>query len=58
MFLDCAEARGIEPDRIEAWMAAEGLTDPNRFLPALDRALEAMVAEDGWLFDRQTVKGG
>jgi hypothetical protein len=52
----CAEARNIkEQDQFEQWIVNEGLNDPNRFLPPLKGALEAMVGEEGWLFDRRLV---
>jgi hypothetical protein len=47
---------------LEAWKAPEeqfgdwfiglGLNDPGRFLPALDRALEAIVGDRDWVFER------
>jgi tetratricopeptide (TPR) repeat protein len=52
----CAKARGIEQqDQFERWFAKEGLNDPSQVLPTLSHALEAMVGEEGWLFDRRLV---
>jgi tetratricopeptide (TPR) repeat protein len=48
----CAAVRQIPEDKIPDWMEAEGLNDPARFGPALEHALEEIVGEDGWLFDR------
>ncbi|MBI3272434.1 MAG: tetratricopeptide repeat protein [Planctomycetes bacterium] len=55
MLVACAEARQIARDGFQAWVQSEGLSDPNRFLPALKVALEAMVPADAWLFDRDQV---
>ena len=55
----CAKARKIEEqDQFEQWFAGEGLNDPSRFMPILSHALEAMVGEEGWLFDRLSVFAG
>ena len=54
----CAHERKVPPEKFMEWIESEGLNDPKRFLPALDRALEEMVGEDGWLFDRALVTGG
>jgi len=51
----CAEARGIAAEDIPAWVERERLNDADYFLPALSRALEEMVGEDEWLFDRTQV---
>jgi len=51
----CAAARKVEPEGIREWLNGEGLLDPGRFLPALERALEEHVGKDGWLFDRSAV---
>jgi hypothetical protein len=53
MLAACAEARNIQQARILDWVRSEGLDDPSRFLPALERALEALAGEGGWLFDRR-----
>jgi hypothetical protein len=58
MLMACAAARGVEPEKIEGWMAGEGLNDPNRFMPELVVRLEAMVGAGEWLFDRRVVGGG
>jgi hypothetical protein len=58
LLIQCAKARQIQPEQFEDWFAREGLNDPNRFLPALDRALETLVGENGWLFDRQLLTNG
>jgi len=55
MLMACTEARGIAREQIESWLAREGLNDPNRFVPALVAALEAMAGEGEWLFDREAV---
>jgi tetratricopeptide (TPR) repeat protein len=52
MLSKCAVAHRIEEKKVMEWITGESLNDPARFLPALDRALEAIVGEDGWLFDR------
>lgn len=56
MLAACAAERGIPPEDVAAWAEREGLLDPARFLPRLDRALEALVGDDGWLFDRCLVE--
>jgi tetratricopeptide (TPR) repeat protein len=49
----CAEARKNEnQEQFQEWFVKEGLNDPNRFLPRLSSALESMVSEEEWLFDR------
>ena len=48
----CARARNVPHDNFTEWIESEGLNDPNRFLPALQQALESLVPEDAWLFDR------
>jgi tetratricopeptide (TPR) repeat protein len=48
-----AAARNIPKEKWMDWITSEGLNDPSRFLPALDRALETIVGETGWLFNRQ-----
>ena len=48
----CAAARKIPEDKAKEWIESEGLDDPKRFIPALSKALEAMVPADAWLFDR------
>jgi tetratricopeptide (TPR) repeat protein len=53
MLSACAAERKIAQDKLMDWLASEGLNDPARFLPALARALEALVGESAWLFDRQ-----
>ncbi|MGH9831735.1 MAG: hypothetical protein ACRD9Y_01895, partial [Blastocatellia bacterium] len=53
MLMACAEARGVEPEKIESWLESEGLNDPNRFAPELIVRLEAMVGAGEWLFDRR-----
>jgi tetratricopeptide (TPR) repeat protein len=55
MFRACAQARGIAEDDFPEWVARERFNDPSYFLPALSRALEEMVGEDEWLFDRSQV---
>ena len=51
----CAQARRVSPQDIAAWLAREGLGTVERLLPALDRALEQMVGDGEWLFDRSLV---
>jgi tetratricopeptide (TPR) repeat protein len=45
------EARGVAPEALAEWVAAERLTDAAHVASALDEALVALVG-DGWLFDR------
>lgn len=52
MLAVCGEKRGIATDELKNWLEREGLLDPARFLPELDRALEELVGNGGWLFDR------
>jgi hypothetical protein len=52
-----AQARNIAEDKRMDWFQSQGLNDVQRFLPALDRALQEMVGEGGWLFDRAAVTG-
>ena len=52
----CAQARKVPPEKFTDWLEAEGLDDPDRFLPALDQALEALVPPEAWVFDRALVK--
>ena len=51
----CASARKVEPKKFGEWIESQRLNDPSYFMPALDKALEGMVGEDGWLFDRALV---
>jgi tetratricopeptide (TPR) repeat protein len=56
MLIDCAAARKIkEPSQFDQWMVNDGLSDQQLYLPALSSALESMVGEGEWLFDRQLV---
>ena len=48
----CAAERKIPKDKFLEWFRAERLNDRNHFLPALDRALLAIVGEGNWMFDR------
>ncbi|MBI3267411.1 MAG: hypothetical protein HYZ53_00195 [Planctomycetes bacterium] len=57
MVTKCAAARGVAPDKIRTWMTAQGMNDPSRIPPALEHAVEALVAPAAWLFDRQRVPG-
>jgi len=52
MLAACAAERKVPPEKFMEWVQAEGLNDPSRFIPALDAALEALVPDDAWLFDR------
>jgi CHAT domain-containing protein len=53
LLVACAGERGITTqDAFDAWVATEGLLDPQRFVPQLDAALVALVGEGEWLFDR------
>ncbi len=54
----CAAARDIEGDKIQEWMIAKKLNDPEYFMPALNGALEAMVAEQQWVFDPASFGAG
>lgn len=50
----CAEARNISQlDQIKEWITAKKFNDPNHVLPTLLCALEVMIGEDQWLFDRE-----
>jgi len=51
MLMAAANAQGIAPEAVEAWMAQQQLNDPAVFLPRLNQRLEALVGT-GWLFDR------
>lgn len=53
----CAKGRGValEGKAIAEWIKSEKLNDPNHFIPKLSEALEALVGEDDWLFDREQV---
>ena len=55
----CAEAHGVaeDEDSILAWFKSQGLDDPDQFIPKLDEALEAIVGDENWLFDRSAVRG-
>jgi tetratricopeptide (TPR) repeat protein len=56
MLVTCASVRNVEQlDKYKQWITSEGLKDPNRFLPALRTALESMVGEEDWLFDRKLI---
>jgi tetratricopeptide (TPR) repeat protein len=52
MITACIEARGIAQNRFASWFESEGLDDPGKFLPSLDKALEKIVGDE-WLFDRR-----
>jgi len=51
MLMAAANAQGIAPEAVEAWMAQQQLNDPAAFLPRLNQRLEALVGTS-WLFDR------
>jgi tetratricopeptide (TPR) repeat protein len=54
MLVACAAVRRIEQKaQFEQWLTINGLKDPERVLPALLSALEAIVSEEEWLFDRK-----
>jgi hypothetical protein len=56
MLTDCAAERNIKgQSQFDQWMVSEGLSDQKLYLPALSSALESMVGEGEWLFDRQLV---
>jgi len=55
MLVACAAGRRIEPDKALEWFKSEGLDDPDRFLPALEKALEQVVGDNEWVFDRSVV---
>ncbi|MCP4662228.1 MAG: CHAT domain-containing protein [bacterium] len=57
MLAECAAARDVPPEEFPAWMESNALTDPARLLPVLRQALEALVPEAGWLFDRALFQG-
>jgi len=54
MLSACVQARKVPPEKAIEWIKAEGLNDPGRFLPALNKAIEEIVG-DQWLFDRSLV---
>jgi hypothetical protein len=56
MLAACAKHRQVAKDKLLEWAESQGLRDPNRFMPALSRALEEIVGPDGWLFDRTLVE--
>ena len=53
MLAACAAARGVEMENLQGWLAQEALHDPDQVFPKLSAALEAIVGEDNWLFDRR-----
>ncbi|CAN96871.1 hypothetical protein sce6702 [Sorangium cellulosum So ce56] len=56
MLAECASKRGVViPDQLREYFSREELCEPSRFLPSLISRLEALVPEDGWLFDRTRV---
>ncbi|HEU0300402.1 MAG TPA: tetratricopeptide repeat protein, partial [Longimicrobium sp.] len=55
---DAAEARGITPATFQPWLDRERLLEPDHVLPRMLHALEKMVPEEDWLFDRQQVGSG
>jgi tetratricopeptide (TPR) repeat protein len=58
MLVACAAVRRIKQEaQFEQWLTINGLKDPERVLPALLSALEAMVSEEEWLFDRKQFEG-
>lgn len=52
MLAACAEARGVPPEGFPKWLEAERLDDTEALVPALTQALEGLVGEHEWLFDR------
>ncbi|MEW5734114.1 MAG: tetratricopeptide repeat protein [Thermodesulfobacteriota bacterium] len=58
MLAACAQERGIPPEQFQAWIKREKLNDPSYFIPKLSAALDAMVPEDQWLFDRGAFSKG
>lgn len=55
---DAAEARGITPATFQPWLDRERLLERDYVLPRMLRALEEMVPEADWLFDRRQVGSG
>jgi tetratricopeptide (TPR) repeat protein len=53
MLAACAQARGVDMEKIQEWVEKEALLDPAQVFPKLNAALEALVGGDNWLFDRQ-----
>ncbi|HTJ75644.1 MAG TPA: hypothetical protein VL337_09795, partial [Acidimicrobiales bacterium] len=53
----CLEARGVHPEQAQQWLEERQLLDQSLVVPALRAALEALVPDDGWLFDRDEVLG-
>ncbi|MCA1701900.1 MAG: tetratricopeptide repeat protein [Actinobacteria bacterium] len=52
----CLEgARGLSVETAPAWLQAQGLTDPNIVAIRLRVALERMVSESQWMFDRDSL---
>jgi len=56
MLAACAAARNVPQDELGKWFESEQLNDPNHFLPPLDRALEELVGDEDWLFDRSPLQ--
>ncbi|MDI1445432.1 tetratricopeptide repeat protein [Polyangium sp. 6x1] len=51
----CVKAREIADQDFERWAHEEGLDDPQRLGPKLMAALDSLVPEGAWLFDRNDV---
>ncbi len=47
----CAATKEIAPEQIQNWVESERLTDPDFFMPALDKALRERIPQDSWMFD-------
>jgi tetratricopeptide (TPR) repeat protein len=52
----CAKARNVPPEGFREWLHAERLDDPEALVPALMQALEGLVGEHEWLFDRTLLR--
>lgn len=51
----CAAARQIPEEEIPDWTRSLGIDAPERLFAELARALEGIVGEEAWLFDRARV---
>jgi len=56
MLAACANARNVPPEGFREWLHAERLDEPAALVPTLRRALEGLVGEHEWLFDRTLLR--
>ncbi|CAM2068984.1 Tetratricopeptide repeat protein [Sulfidibacter corallicola] len=50
--LNFVGAENLTPDAFTLWIAGHGLENPNQVFESLNRALESVVPEEAWVFDR------